>query len=142
MTVGSMLMVGAGLSGAVIGRMLAEAGNDVTIIDARSHIAGNCHTERDAATGVMVHIYGPHIFHTDDAEVWSYVNGYERFMPYVNRVKTTSEGRVFSLPINLHTINQYFGTTLRPDEARALIESKADTSITDPQTFEAGNADG
>ncbi|WP_281417289.1 UDP-galactopyranose mutase [Gemmobacter fulva] len=130
------LMVGAGLSGAVIGRMLAEAGHRITIVDARAHVGGNCHTERDAETGVMVHIYGPHIFHTDDAEVWDYVNKFETFLPYKNRVKTTSQGAVYSLPVNLHTINQYFGQTLRPDEARVFLESKADTSITDPQTFE------
>lgn len=130
------LMVGAGLSGAVIGRMLAEAGHQVTVADARPHVAGNCHTTRDAATGVMVHVYGPHIFHTDDAEVWDYVNGYETFLPYKNRVKTTSQGAVYSLPVNLHTINQFFGKTLRPDEARAFIEGKADRSISDPQTFE------
>ncbi len=130
------LMVGAGLSGAVIGRMLAEAGHRVSIADSRPHIGGNCHTERDAATGVMVHVYGPHIFHTDDAEVWDYVNRFETFLPYKNRVKTTSQGAVYSLPVNLHTINQFFGQTLRPDEARLFLEQKADTSITDPHTFE------
>jgi len=131
-----MLMVGAGLSGAVIGRLLAEAGMTVTVLDSRNHVAGNCHTERDGDSGVMVHIYGPHIFHTDDAEVWDYVNGFMPFMPYVNRVKTTSQGRVFSLPINLHTINQYFGQTLRPDEARTFLAARGDASIIDPQTFE------
>lgn len=131
-----VLMVGAGLSGAVIGRMLAEAGHKVTVRDARDHIAGNCHTTRDEGTGVMVHVYGPHIFHTDDTEVWDYVNRFETFLPYKNRVKTTSQGAVYSLPVNLHTINQFFGQTLRPDEARVFLESKADTSITDPQTFE------
>ncbi len=132
----SLLMVGAGLSGAVIGRHLAEAGHGVHIVDTRDHIAGNCHMYRDAETGVNVHAFGPHIFHTDDEEVWAYVNRHEEFRPFKNRVKTTSQGRVFSLPINLHTINQYFGLTLRPDEARAFIEGKADTSIADPQTFE------
>lgn len=131
-----ILLVGAGLSGAVIGRALAEAGHQVTIFDSRAHIAGNCHTERDAQTGVMVHVYGPHIFHTDDAGVWDYVNRFARFMPYQNRVKTTAQGQVFSLPINLHTINQFYGKTLRPDEARAFIEAEADTSISDPQSFE------
>ncbi|KKX32985.1 UDP-galactopyranose mutase [Rhizobium sp. LC145] len=130
------LMVGAGLSGAVIGRELAQAGHEVEIVDTRNHIAGNCHTERDDETGVMVHVYGPHIFHTDDAEVWSYVNGFETFMPFKNRVKTTSGGQVYSLPVNLHTINQFFGKTFRPEEARAFIEAQADKSITDPQTFE------
>lgn len=132
----NFLLVGAGLSNAVIGRHLAEAGHTVTIIEGRDHIGGNCHTERDADTGVMVHIYGPHIFHTDDEEVWSYVNNFETFKPYKNRVKTTAQGAVYSLPINLHTINQFYGKTMRPDEARAFIEEQADTSITDPQTFE------
>lgn len=137
MSKGNLLMVGAGLSGAVIGRYLAEAGYTITIVDARDHIGGNCHTMRDADTGVMVHIYGPHIFHTDDAEVWNYVNSFARFMPYKNRVKITSLGQVFSLPVNLHTINQFFEKTLRPDEARDFItEKQADTSIDDPQTFE------
>ncbi|MEN9062984.1 UDP-galactopyranose mutase [Ponticoccus litoralis] len=131
-----ILLVGAGLSCAVIGRTLAEAGHRITIMEARDHVAGNCHTVRDADTGVMVHVYGPHIFHTDDEEVWDYVNRYETFLPYKNRVKTTSKGQVFSLPVNLHTINQFYGKTLRPDEARAFIEEQADTSITDPQTFE------
>ncbi len=131
-----ILLVGAGLSGAVIGRQLAEAGHDCRIIDARPHIAGNCHTERDADSGVMMHVYGPHIFHTDDQQVWDYVNGFATFMPFQNRVKTTTQGAVYSLPINLLTINQFFGQTLRPDEARAFVEAKADTSITDPQTFE------
>lgn len=131
-----ILMVGAGLSGAVTGRALAEAGHRVSVIEARAHIAGNCHTERCAETGVMVHVYGPHIFHTDDAGVWDYVNRFETFLPYKNRVKATTGGRVYSLPINLLTINQFFGKTLRPDEARAFIEEQADTSITDPQTFE------
>ena len=131
-----LLMVGAGLSGAVIGRAMAEAGHQVTVVDSRPHIGGNCHTERDADTGVMVHVYGPHIFHTDDAEVWDYVNQYETFLPYKNRVKTTSGGQVFALPVNLHTINQFYGKTMRPDEARIFLEEQADTSITDPQTFE------
>ena len=132
----NFLLVGAGLSSAVIGRHLAEAGHKVTIFEGRDHIGGNCHTERDAETGVMVHIYGPHIFHTDDEEVWNYVNGFETFLPYKNRVKTTSQGAVYSLPINLHTINQFYGKTMRPDEARAFIEQQADTSIENPQTFE------
>lgn len=132
----NILLVGAGLSGAVIGRTLAEEGHDITIIDSRDHIGGNCHTERDSETDVMVHIYGPHIFHTDDEEVWTYVNSFETFLPYKNRVKTTAEGAVFSLPINLHTINQYYGKTMRPTEARAFIEQLGDSSITDPQTFE------
>lgn len=130
------LMVGAGLSGAVIGRAMAEAGHQVTVIDSRGHIAGNCHTERCTETGVLVHAYGPHIFHTDDAEVWDYVNRFATFLPYRNRVKTTVGGRVYSLPINLHTINQFYGRAMRPDEARAFIDDQADTSIEEPRSFE------
>lgn len=131
-----ILLVGAGLSGAVIGRELAQQGHQITVIDGRDHIGGNCHTERDQDTGVMVHRYGPHIFHTDDEAVWDYVNGFADFMPYKNRVKTTAQGAVYSLPINLHTINQFFAKTLRPDEARAFLEAQGDSTITDPQSFE------
>ena len=127
---------GAGLSCAVIGRTLAEAGHDVSVFEQRDHIAGNCHTKRDPETGVLVHEYGPHIFHTDDEEVWNYVNRFETFMPYVNRVKAMTEDRVFSLPINLLTINQYFEKTMSPSEAQAFIESRAVTDIEDPQNFE------
>ena len=133
---GKIAAVGAGLTGAVISRDLAEAGYEVDVFDSRTHIAGNCFTERDGETGVLVHVYGPHIFHTDDEEVWTYVNRYETFLPYKNRVKTTVGGQVYSLPVNLHTINQFFGKTFRPDEAKAFIEEQADTSIADPQTFE------
>ena len=133
----NILLVGAGLSGAVIGRCLAEAGHRCRIIDARDHIGGNCHTERDPETGVMMHVYGPHIFHTDDEEVWAYVNGFTEFMPFQNRVKTTAQGAVYSLPVNLLTINQFFDRTMRPEEARAFIqEEQADTSIDEPQNFE------
>ena len=129
-------VVGAGFSGAVIARELAEAGYDVEVFDGRSHVAGNCHTERDSESGVMVHKYGPHIFHTDHEEVWQYLNRFTAFMPYTNRVKTTTQGQVFSLPINLHTINQFFGKTFSPGEARDHIASLADTSIEDPHSFE------
>lgn len=131
-----IVLVGAGLSCAVIGNKLANAGHKVTIFESRNHIAGNCYTERDKKTGVMVHTYGPHIFHTDDKEVWDFVNELAEFKPYVNRVKTTSQGAVYSLPINLHTINQFFGKSFNPNEAKAFIESIADTSIENPQSFE------
>ncbi|CAI0763910.1 Probable UDP-galactopyranose mutase [Serratia grimesii] len=131
-----ILIVGAGFSGAIIGRQLAEKGHLIQIIDSRDHIAGNCYDARDAKTDVMVHTYGPHIFHTDNEQVWDFVNQYSTMMPYVNRVKATVNGQVFSLPINLHTINQFFGKTCSPTEAKALIAEKGDTSIADPQSFE------
>ncbi|MDO5647666.1 UDP-galactopyranose mutase [Paracoccus sp. (in: a-proteobacteria)] len=131
-----ILLVGAGLSGAVIARVLAQAGHQCRVIDSRDHIGGNCHTERCPDTGVMVHVYGPHIFHTDDEQVWDYVNQFADFVPFQNRVKSTTQGAVYSLPINLLTINQFFGQTLRPDQARDFLKAQADLTITDPQTFE------
>ena len=131
------LVVGAGFSGAVLARSLAEKMDcAVTILEERPHIAGNCHTERDAATGVMVHQYGPHIFNTSQPQVWEYVNRFGKFRPYVNRVKAVTPRGVFSLPINLHTINQFFGKTFTPAEARAFIHSIGDHSIAEPQNFE------
>jgi UDP-galactopyranose mutase len=132
----SILIIGAGFSGAVIARELAEAGNHVTVVDLRDHVAGNCHTFRDADTGIMIHRYGPHIFHTDNQEVWELVNRYGAFGPYVNRVKSTVGGKVYSLPINLHTINQFFDKTLDPNQAREFIHSLGDQSIAEPQSFE------
>ena len=129
-------VVGAGFSGAVIARELACAGHTVTVFDARPHLAGNCFSERDAATDVMVHVYGPHIFHTDNQVVWDYVRQFGEFMPYTNRVKSTVNGQVFSLPINLHTINQFFGKNFSPNEARIFIAAQADTSIDEPHNFE------
>jgi UDP-galactopyranose mutase len=129
-------IAGAGLSGAVIARELAEKGYRVEVLERRPHVAGNCHTVRDPGSRILLHVYGPHIFHTDDDEVWAYVNRYVQFMPYVNRVKATTLGRVFSLPVNLLTINQFFGTTLSPREAQTFVENKADRSIVAPENFE------
>jgi len=129
-------IVGAGFSGAVIARELGQAGYQVEVFDSRSHLAGNCHTERDAQTNVMVHVYGPHIFHTSNEKVWDYVRQFDEFMPFVNRVKALTNGRIFSLPINLLTINQFFGKTFNPREAAEFMASIGDQSIVDPQTFE------
>lgn len=132
----NILIVGAGFSGVVIARQLAEQGHHIRIIDQRDHIGGNSYDARDPQTDVMVHVYGPHIFHTDNETVWNYVTQHAEMMPYVNRVKATVNGQVFSLPINLHTINQFFAKTCSPDEARALIAEKEDSSILEPKTFE------
>ena len=131
------LIVGAGFSGAVLARELAERLDArIEIIDRREHLGGNCHTERDEISGVMVHKYGPHIFNTSHEDVWKYVNRFGEFRPYTNRVKAVSGRGVFSFPVNLHTINQFFGTCLSPDEARAFIASRADRSISTPANFE------
>jgi UDP-galactopyranose mutase len=131
------LIVGAGFSGAVLARELA-AGSDaaIRVLDKRNHPAGNCHTARDRETGVMVHEYGPHIFNTNHEDVWSYVNRFGDFRPYVNRVKAVNSRGVFSLPINLHTINQFFGKTFNPAEARAFLATRADATIGEPANFE------
>ena len=129
------LIVGAGLSGAVVARVLAEGGIPSLVIDARDHVAGNCHTEIDAETNILVHRYGPHIFHTDKEDVWAFVQRFAEFMPYTNRVKAVVGGQVYSMPINLHTINQFFGRTMSPAEAEAFIASKS-ADIEVPANFE------
>lgn len=132
----NFLIVGAGFTGAVIGRKLAEVGHKITIIDQRPHIAGNCYTKRDEESQVMEHVYGPHIFHTSDEHVWEYVNIHGEFLPYINRVKTTYQGQVYSLPINLHTINQFYQKSFNPKQAKDWIQNIADQSIDEPQNFE------
>ena len=128
-------IVGAGLSGAVIARALGEAGHKVLVVDERPHVAGNCYTRRDDDTGVMVHVYGPHIFHTADERVWEYVQRFATMMPFGHRVKAIAQEKVYSLPINLLTINQFFNKTLSPAEARTFIATKAQT-ISEPANFE------
>ena len=130
-----IVIVGAGFSGAVVARQLAEAGIASTVLDQRDHVAGNAHTERNA-NGVMVHVYGPHIFHTAFENVWEYINRFGDMVPYNHRVKATYAGRVYSLPVNLLTINQFFGLTLSPAEAQEFIAGKADPGIDTPVTFE------
>ena len=94
-----IVIVGAGFSGAVVARELAEAGIASTVLDQRAHVAGNAHTERNP-NGVMVHVYGPHIFHTGEARVWEWVNKWGEMVPYNHRVKATVQGSVYSLPVN------------------------------------------
>lgn len=130
-------IVGAGFAGLVLARELAlESDYDITIVDERNHIAGNCHTSRDPASDIMIHHYGPHIFHTDRKDIWDYIRQFGEFGPYVNRVRAVTDKGVFSLPINLLTINQYFHQRFSPAEAEVFIRSLGDESITDPQSFE------
>jgi UDP-galactopyranose mutase len=133
----SIAIAGAGFSGAVIARELAETGRyKITVFDERPHVAGNCHTSRDEKTGIMLHHYGPHIFHTSREDVWNYVNRWAKFGPYVNRVKAHTSRGVFSLPMNLLTINQFFGKKMSPNEARDFMGSVGDSSIKEPKSFE------
>src|SRR5215218_6435418 len=131
------LIVGAGFSGAVLAReLVTRLDAEAVVIESRPHIAGNCHCERDAASDVMVHVYGPHIFNTDNERVWEYVNRFGVFRAFTNRVKAVTARGVFSMPINLHTINQFFGKAFDPREARAFIATQGDPTIGEPQNFE------
>ena len=132
----TIAVVGAGFSGAVVARELADAGRRVKVFESRGHVAGNCDTRRDPDTGVMVHTYGPHIFHTDNEEVWRYVNRFDEMMPFTNRVKAIAGGRVYPLPVNLLTINSLFGTTLGPRQAAQFIADQCDRPAAAPESFE------
>ena len=132
----SIAVVGSGFSGAVVARELANKGYAITVIESRNHIGGNCHTYRDPDTDILVHAYGPHIFHTNNIEIWNYVNQYGVFIPYVNKVKAIVKNQVYTLPVNLLTINQFFGKTFSPKEAEIFINSLADKSIGEPVSFE------
>jgi UDP-galactopyranose mutase len=130
-------IVGAGFAGAVLARELVESGRfEVEVFDARDHVAGNCHTERDAKTGVMLHRYGPHIFNTSRLDVWEYVQRWSKFGAYTNRVKAVTHQGVFSMPLNLLTINQFFNKRMNPAEARVFLESLGDRKIGEPRNFE------
>jgi UDP-galactopyranose mutase len=130
-------IAGAGFAGAVLARELAESGQyEITVFDERAHIAGNCHTTRDENTGVMVHHYGPHIFNTSREDVWNYVNRWGKFENFVNRVKAVTARGVFSLPMNLLTLNQFFKTVMSPAEAKEFMQAQGDSSIETPQSFE------
>lgn len=130
-------IAGSGFAGAVLANELAKSGRyEIDVFEQRQHVAGNCHTSRDKATGVMLHHYGPHIFNTDRDDVWQYVNSLGRFEPYTNRVKAVTARGVFSLPVNLLTINQFFGKSFSPEEARVFLSELGDRSINEPANFE------
>lgn len=130
-------IVGAGFSGAVLARELVESGLfEADVFDERDHVAGNCHTSRDPRTSIFVHHYGPHIFHTSREDVWRYVNRFGEFGQFVNRVKAHTKRGVFSLPVNLLTINQFFKREMSPGQAQAFIEGLGDSSINEPVSFE------
>ena len=118
-------IVGAGITGATIARFLADGGVEVHVIEARDHLAGNCHTLRDADTGILCHHYGPHIFHTNRVEVWDFVRRFAEFLPYRHRVLARVGGRVYPLPINLLTLNQIFDAAMTPAEAAQFISQQS-----------------
>lgn len=132
----TVCVVGAGFSGAVIARELANKGYRVVVFESRTHVAGNSHSARDPETGVMVHTFGPHIFNTSNVEVWDYVRQFDNMIPFVNRVKAISNNRVYSLPINLLTINQFFNQVFSPNQAAEFINSISSSEISEPKNFE------
>lgn len=120
-----LLVVGSGFFGLTVAERAAASGRRVTVIDRRSHIGGNAYSEAEASTGIEVHRYGAHLFHTSNAVVWEYVNRFTSFTSYVHRVYTNHGGVVYPLPINLGTINQFFDAAYSPAQARALVLEQA-----------------
>lgn len=120
-----LLVVGSGFFGLTIAERAASAGKKVVVIDRRSHIGGNAYSEAEPETGIEVHRYGAHLFHTSNETVWEYVNRFTTFTNYEHKVYSNFQGEVFPLPINLGTINQFFRAAYGPDEARALIAEQA-----------------
>ncbi|MGZ5089880.1 MAG: UDP-galactopyranose/dTDP-fucopyranose mutase family protein [Burkholderiales bacterium] len=130
-------IAGAGFAGAVLARELAITGKySIEVFDERPHVAGNCYTSRDPSSGIMLHHYGPHIFNTSRQDVWDYVNQYATFGAYTNRVKAITARGVFSMPMNLLTINQFFGEVMNPAQAQEFLAQVGDRSIKEPRNFE------
>ena len=122
-----LVVVGSGFFGLTIAERAArELGRKVVVIDRRDHIGGNAYSEDDPETGIEVHRYGAHLFHTSNETVWEYVNRFTTFTGYQHRVYTNHDGVVYPLPINLGTINQFFSAAYSPDEARAVIAEQAE----------------
>lgn len=128
------LVVGAGLFGAVFARQCADAGKSVLVIDKRPHIAGNVYTE--PVEGINVHVYGAHIFHTNNKTVWNYVNRFAEFNRFTNSPVANYRGELYSLPFNMYTFNRMWGV-VTPEEAAAKIqEQRAAAGITEPKNLE------
>lgn len=121
-----LVVVGSGFFGLTIAeRCATELGLKVLILERRRHLGGNAYSEKEPETGIEVHVYGAHLFHTSNERVWDYVNRFTKFTNYQHRVFATYQGEVYSFPMNLALINQFFGKNHTPDEARALIASQA-----------------
>ena len=129
------LVVGSGFFGSVFAQQAKEAGKTVLVVEKRSHIGGNCYSYDYEDTGITVHAYGTHIFHTSDRKIWDYINRFTEFNQYQHRVLTTYRDKVFAMPMNLGTINAFFGVNLGPREARAFLERKRE-KIDNPQNLE------
>ena len=122
------IVAGAGIWGCTVARRLAEAGRKVLVLERRSVPGGNVRCETDAATGVEVHVYGSHIFHTHIPEVWEFVNRFVSFNGYQHKVLARYKGRTYHLPLGLTLINQFFGVELKPSEVSAFMADEKNSS--------------
>ncbi|MGH3906991.1 MAG: UDP-galactopyranose mutase, partial [Pseudonocardiaceae bacterium] len=121
-----LIVVGSGFFGLTVAeRVASRLDRRVLVLDRRDHIGGNAYSEADPETGIEVHRYGAHLFHTSNKRVWDYVNQFTGFTGYQHRVFTIYQGRVYPMPVNLATICEYFGKYLTPDQARALVAEQA-----------------
>lgn len=116
------LIIGAGLFGSIFACELNKHGKKVLVIEKRSHIGGNCFTEK--FEDYHIHKYGPHIFHTSQKYIWDYINKFSEFTNYSHRVKAHSDGKIYSLPINLLTINQIWPEITTPEQAKSKISKE------------------
>ena len=127
------LIIGSGLFGSVFARQAADAGKKVIVIDKRPNIAGNVYTEK--VEGINFHKYGAHIFHTNNTEVWNYVNRFATFNRFTNSPVANYKGELYSMPFNMYTFNQMWGV-VTPEEAAAKIEEQKKEITEEPQNLE------
>jgi UDP-galactopyranose mutase len=121
-----LIVVGSGFFGLTVAeRAATQLNKRVLVLDRRDHIGGNAYSEAEPETGIEVHRYGAHLFHTSNKRVWDYVNQFTEFTNYQHRVFARAKGQVYSFPMNLGLINQFFGKSHTPDEARELIAKQA-----------------
>jgi UDP-galactopyranose mutase len=121
-----LVVVGSGLFGLTVAeRCASDLGLRVLVMDRRSHVGGNAYSAPEPETGIEVHKYGAHLFHTSNERVWEYVNRFTAFTGYQHRVFTKYQGQVYAFPMNLALINQFFGRAHTPDEARELVAEQA-----------------
>lgn len=121
-----LVIVGSGFFGLTVARRCADdLGLKVLVLERRTHIGGNAYSEAEPQTGIEVHRYGAHLFHTSNERVWDYCNRFTKFTNYVHRVFTTYRGEVYPMPVSLATINQYFRKALTPAQARGLVAEQA-----------------
>ena len=128
------LVVGAGLFGAVFAHEAKEKGKSVLVIDKRKNIAGNVYTEK--IEGINVHKYGAHIFHTNNKEVWDYVNKFAVFNRFTNSPVANYHGELYSLPFNMYTFNKMWGVVTPEEAEKKIEEQKKEAGITNPQNLE------